>query len=436
MAPPVIVVDALWKRYGLPLPEFYYGWRERLLSKKRRRLSGADAQPEASSPEAVNPSSWALRDLSFEVGRGETLGLIGRNGAGKSTLLKVLAGVTPATRGRVSVAGRIFSMIELNAGLHRELTGRENVRLLGAIMGLSREAIDRRMPGIEQYCELGDWFDRPVWKYSSGMLARVGFAVAVNVDADVLLVDEVLAVGDLAFQRRCYDRIAELKKNGVTIVFVSHSMRQVERLCDRTILLEQGRLSLADTTAKVVDRYFADVMAGEYALAQESKAMAGVRIQAVEGVALAGVEVLDMDGAPCSNVLTGGGMRIRVKVRSSSPLDSPYVAVGFVSSDMLLVGAASNEFHASRGVGRLHDVTIDCVIDRLPLMPGIYSLRIKVRDRNTALLVSAEKAALVNVSAGQGMRVGLDRAGLVLIDADWKAQDPGSPDIVGTGDVL
>ncbi|MBZ0306406.1 MAG: ATP-binding cassette domain-containing protein, partial [Anaerolineae bacterium] len=166
----VIRVEGLYKQYGLPLPSPF------------SRLRG------------LTEPKWSLRDIQFEVRGGETLGIIGYNGAGKSTLLKVLAGVTPPTRGQVEVRGRVFPMIELNAGMNMELTGRENVLLLGILMGMSRAEIRAKLPEIEDFCELGKWFDEAVWKYSSGMLARLGFSVALNVDADILLVDEVLAV--------------------------------------------------------------------------------------------------------------------------------------------------------------------------------------------------------------------------------------------------
>ena len=192
-----IKIEGLWKRYGFPLPEFI----DTALSIVRRG-SGEDG----------DRRPWALKDLNLEVRKGETIGIVGRNGAGKSTLLKVLAGVTEPTRGRVEIHGRIFPMIELNAGLHLELTGRENVRLLAAVMGLSRREIDERLPDIEEFTELGDWFDRPVRMYSSGMLGRLGFGVAVNIRSDVVLIDETFAVGDLRFQNKSLSRIKEMRE--------------------------------------------------------------------------------------------------------------------------------------------------------------------------------------------------------------------------------
>lgn len=188
---------------------------------------------------------WALRDLSFHVPQGEMVGVIGPNGAGKSTLLKLLARVIEPTRGRVHVQGRLNALIELSAGFHEELTGRENIFLSAALLGLTRREIDRHVDHIIAFSELDKFIDTPVKHYSSGMHMRLGFAIATCIESDVLLVDEVLAVGDANFQRKCFERIAEIRERGTTILFVSHQMADVERHCDRALLLMNGRL-LAD----------------------------------------------------------------------------------------------------------------------------------------------------------------------------------------------
>ncbi len=237
----IIKVEGLWKRYGLPLVPAVRGLVTRLRNSKSSTLN--------------ERGPWALRDISFEVKRGETLGIIGRNGAGKSTLLKILAGVTPPTRGQIEVRGRVFPMIELNAGIHPELTGRENVRLLGAIMGLSRLEIEEKMPEIEEFTELEEWFNQPVRKYSSGMLARLGFGVAMNVEADILLVDEVLAVGDVGFQNRCLGRMKEYREAGKTILFVSHALEMVQYLCQQVMLLDKGEAIVEGKPEGVITQY-------------------------------------------------------------------------------------------------------------------------------------------------------------------------------------
>jgi len=223
-----IQVDAVWKRYGLPLRP----WLRRRYDRLRRREGG---------PAAYGP--WALRDISFAVRSGEALGVVGKNGAGKSTLLKLIAGVSPATAGQLRVRGRLFPMIELAAGMHNDLTGRENIKLLGAIMGFSPRQMEAKIPEVEAFAELDGWLDKPVWQYSSGMQARLGFSVAVNVDADILLIDEVLSVGDVNFQKKCLNRMDELANSGVTILFVTHNPYSIERLCQRAIYLQDGRIA-------------------------------------------------------------------------------------------------------------------------------------------------------------------------------------------------
>jgi lipopolysaccharide transport system ATP-binding protein len=239
----VIRIEGLWKRYGLPVPAFLHkGWNL-LRTGKLDSLDNGDDGP------------WALRDINLEIQRGETIGIVGRNGAGKSTLLKVLAGVTEPTRGRVEILGRIFPMIELNAGLHKELTGRENVRLLGAVMGLSNPEIEARLPDIEDFTELGEWFDKPVRMYSSGMLGRLGFGVAVSIRSDVVLIDETFAVGDLKFQNKSLARVKKMREDGATVLLVSHSLETLQFVARRGILLEEGRLITVDSSLGAITAY-------------------------------------------------------------------------------------------------------------------------------------------------------------------------------------
>ena len=198
---------------------------------------------------------WALRGVSLSIKKGEYVGLIGRNGAGKTTLLKVIAGILRPSSGKVRVEGRVVPLMELGAGFDPELTGRENIYLNGAIMGLSRKEMEKRAERIIEFSELGDFIDMPVKNYSSGMFMRLAFSVAMDVDPDILLVDEVLAVGDQGFQQKCKQRLEELKKKGITMVFVSHSMEDVKRLCPRTVWLESGMVKMDGPTEEVVEAY-------------------------------------------------------------------------------------------------------------------------------------------------------------------------------------
>jgi len=199
---------------------------------------------------------WALRDVSFQVERGEAFGIIGGNGAGKSTILKLLTGIMRPTKGSIRVAGRISALIEVSAGFHQDLTGRENIYLNGAILGMTREQIHKRFDEIVDFSGLEEFIDTPVKRYSSGMFARLGFSVAAHVDPDVLLVDEVLSVGDYLFQRKCLERMHAVIRSGATVVFVSHNLREVANLCQRSLLLERGQVQLVGPTEEVIGDYY------------------------------------------------------------------------------------------------------------------------------------------------------------------------------------
>ena len=198
---------------------------------------------------------WALRDLSFEIKRGESVGIVGRNGSGKSTLLQILCGIMPPTEGTVNVNGRVAALLELGAGFHPQFTGRENIFLNGAIMGLSKSEIEERFDDIASFADIGDFIDQPVRTYSSGMYVRLAFAAAINVDPDILIVDEALGVGDEAFQRKCFSHIHSIQKKGTTIIFVSHAATAIVGLCDKTLLLDSGELLMAGAPKTVISRY-------------------------------------------------------------------------------------------------------------------------------------------------------------------------------------
>src|SRR5712664_3138638 len=229
-----------------------------------------DLQPSETFP--------ALTDVSFTVPKGSTYGVIGRNGSGKSTALKLIAGITKPTSGTVRVDGRISALIELGAGFHPEISGRENVFINGIMLGLTKREIQRRFDEIVEFAELTDFIDAPVKTYSSGKYMRLGFAVAINVDPDVLLVDEVLAVGDEGFTHKCLDKFAEFRRHGKTILLVTHSLHLVERFCDEALWLDQGHSRGSGDPRRVIDAYLAAVEKGEEALlaSTTAKALAAV----------------------------------------------------------------------------------------------------------------------------------------------------------------
>ena len=246
--PTVIRAEGLAKRYMLGEHQAAYGTLRESLARAGRRLTGREHRPEA---EEV----WALRDLTFEVQQGEVLGVIGRNGAGKSTLLKVLTRITSPTAGRVEIRGRVGSLLEVGTGFHPELTGRENVYLNGAILGMKRREIDRRYDAIVEFSGVERFIDTPVKRYSSGMYVRLAFAVAAHLEPEILLVDEVLAVGDAEFQRRCLGRMEELGSSGRTVIFVSHQLPAVAQMCDRAVQINGGRVVGDGRPADVIANY-------------------------------------------------------------------------------------------------------------------------------------------------------------------------------------
>jgi lipopolysaccharide transport system ATP-binding protein len=246
--PTVIRAEGLAKRYTLGEHQAAYGTLRESLARAGRRVTGREHRPEA---EEV----WALRDLTFEVQQGEVLGVIGRNGAGKSTLLKVLTRITSPTAGRVEIRGRVGSLLEVGTGFHPELTGRENVYLNGAILGMKRREIDRRYDAIVDFSGVERFIDTPVKRYSSGMYVRLAFAVAAHLEPEILLVDEVLAVGDAEFQRRCLGRMEELGSSGRTVIFVSHQLPAVAQMCDRAIQINGGRVVGDGRPAEVIANY-------------------------------------------------------------------------------------------------------------------------------------------------------------------------------------
>lgn len=242
MSEPVIIFDNVSKSY----PSYHHvigGFKNFLFN-----------MPEALS--SIRRTGYkALKNISFEVHKGETLGIIGRNGAGKSTTLGLIAGVLKPSTGKVIVKGRISPLLELGAGFHTELTGRENIVLNGVIMGLIRAEVMKKMDEIIEFSGLGEFIDQPIRTYSSGMLARLGFSVVVHLDPDILLIDEILAVGDMDFQKKCLDKMKGFKKNGITMVFVSHSMADVERICDRAMWIENHEVKMTGKPMEIIESY-------------------------------------------------------------------------------------------------------------------------------------------------------------------------------------
>jgi ABC-type polysaccharide/polyol phosphate transport system ATPase subunit len=270
---------------------------------------------------------WALRDISFTVEKGEMLGLVGPNGCGKSTLLQIVSGILEPTTGRVVTRGRIAALLELGAGFNPEFSGRENVYLNGEIMGLSRAAIDKAMPSIEAFAEIGEFIERPVKEYSSGMYVRLAFSTAIHVDPEILIVDEALAVGDAVFANRCVRKFHELRERKVTVLFVSHDLGLVKQLSDRAILLLNGRIEAQGEPKDVINRYIGLVLEKQAPAAARSERVRASFRHGDGTSEILGVEILNARGEPATSIASGEPVTMRVRSRFLRPVSGPMVGI-------------------------------------------------------------------------------------------------------------
>lgn len=321
---------------------------------------------------------WAVRDVSFEVTHAETLGIIGHNGAGKSTLLKLLSRITSPTSGEITLNGRLAALIEVGSGFHPELSGRENVFLSGSILGMRRREIAAKLDRIVDFSGVGAFIDTPVKWYSSGMYVRLGFSIAAHLEADILLVDEVLAVGDAAFQQQCYERLGELRRAGTTMLFISHDLPSIERLCDRVIRMERGRIAAAGSPHEVVESYQRMVIMARAA------EMADVEAPAVSGAArIRAVTFHDPSGAEVWSAATGGPLAARVHYDAGHRVENAVVEVFYYSRDgrtlhcQQSTALGGGELTLEPGAG-----TIEFLTPELGLQPGTYAIGATIRQRH------------------------------------------------------
>jgi ABC-type polysaccharide/polyol phosphate transport system ATPase subunit len=362
---------------------------------------------------------WALRDVSLRLEKGESVGLIGHNGAGKTTLLKLLAGITRPTRGHVQATGRIASLINLGAGFHPELTGRENIYLNGVILGLSRREVRDRFEQIVEFADLGPFIDTPLKRYSSGMYARLGFAVAAHVDPDVLLVDEVLSVGDVAFQDRSIRHMLSFRDAGRAILFVSHNLSAVEMMCQRVVWLDHGTVRLAGPTAEVVRAYLDSV---DEALISSS---ASAKTDAGEAVLVEEVRIHDAAGRLSTEFDYGDPLRVTLHVLAREVVQSVQCSVTVRGDYGPLFTATSDTFPCWRQGA--HE--LECTFENLPLLPGLYRLEVQVRHAATAAWAVPQTLAAFRVRTdlsafGSDSPVGTtkSRGGFLAVAYDWRLQ--------------
>jgi len=354
---------------------------------------------------------WALRDVSFEVKEGEALGIVGHNGAGKTTILRILSSITSPTEGEITVRGRLAALVEVSSGFHPELSGRENVYLHGAMLGMRRAEIRRKLDSIIDFSGVGQYIDVPVKRYSSGMYVRLGFSIAAHLDPDVLLLDEVLAVGDAAFQAKCLERIAELRKKGRTIVFISHDLAAVYRLCDRALLLNHGRVEMDGPARSVIDHYQQMTFAGESTpVEDDSGSGAAARCTSIEfsspdssDVVRTGYPMVARLGYRASSRIAGGVFRISIYWPSG------YLCAQ-LSTDSLEGGVCLEP-----GAGR---VEFQCPV--LPVVPGLYRIDLVI-EANGQEINLRERCATLRVEPGKIV------SGDFYIENRWKVIPQTSP---------
>jgi ABC-type polysaccharide/polyol phosphate transport system ATPase subunit len=364
----------------------------------------------------------ALRDVGFDVEPGSAVGLIGRNGSGKTTLLRLVSGIIKPTAGRVAVGGRVGSLLELGAGFHPDFTGRENVYLNGAIHGLKRAYIREQLDEIVDFAGLERFIDLPVRTYSSGMYMRLGFAIAAHLDSDVLLLDEVFAVGDEAFQRKCFGKIFEFKQRGGTIVFVSHDAVAVERLCERAILLREGRLDFDGPTREAIVRYHAQ-------LADErdpDERGAGLREWGSGEARIEAVRLLGPGGEDRMQFLAGEPLAIQLRLAAVAPLPPPRLSFEVRGESSILLAGGSQD------TGELGwDGEGECVlrfeVEQLPLVDGRFHLRLGLTDEDGGHLYHwlDDAAEFVVVPSG-------DERGVLRLDGRWTKEEIGAAPLSGT----
>lgn len=353
---------------------------------------------------------WALRDVSFEVKKGETFGLVGENGSGKSTMLKCLTKILRPTTGQVNVDGKVSALLELGAGFHPELTGRENVFLNGAILGLSQRELHRRFDSIVEFAGVGPFIDEAVKNYSSGMYVRLGFSVAINVDPDVLLVDEVLAVGDEAFQRKCNEKFAELRNMGKTIVLVSHGLGVVQTMCNRVAWFSHGKLMEVGNPKDVIDHY-TDTVEVNRQVDEQGRSRWG----SGEG-RIARVELVDGSGAPVEKVRSGEAVGLRIHFETERPIGRPVFSLNIHTIDGFVVAAPR-----SRDTGAVPDKlegsgSVEIRFDELRLLAGTYDVSVSLTDENV-LHTYDSRADLLRFDVEHGPAA--EEGGVVSLGGRW-----------------
>jgi lipopolysaccharide transport system ATP-binding protein len=429
-----VKVEGLGKRYRIGAARgSYQTLRDTLAEvasapfrKIRDAVGGVERLPEESAT-----AVWALRDVSFELERGKVLGVIGHNGAGKSTLLKIVSRITSPTTGRALLWGRVGSLLEVGTGFHGELTGRENTFLNGAILGMSRAEIRSKMDEIVAFAEVEKFLDTPVKFYSSGMYLRLAFAVAAHLDPEILVVDEVLAVGDAAFQKKCLGKMGQVAQEGRTVLFVSHNMGAVNTLCDRVLLLERGRVTDSGPTEQVTSSYLARQ------LTADGSGVGGPGVQFLPKVLEAGHRVGDAvrltqvtltnPDNPELGPRTGDPLVARFHYRSSEPTVSPTAWIRVRSLFGQEIFRLSTRPISGFDVEALHpEGVFELTIPRLPLTASRYLVDVGIAREMMGWMVRADGALEMQVVGADVYQSGIQMdhtRGLIVLDHSWSHEE-------------
>jgi ABC-type polysaccharide/polyol phosphate transport system ATPase subunit len=418
MTPIAIQLDHVTKRYRAGRSRTIVD----LISSRLDRLRGRTDEVHSASRGRVDATIHALRDVSFDVTQGAGVGVIGRNGAGKTTLLKLISRVTWPTRGAVRVAGHVVSLIELGAGFHPELTGRENVYLGGGLFGLTRREIDRQFDAIVHFADVERLIDTPMKRYSSGLYARLGFAVAIYSNPDIVLVDEVLSVGDAAFRRRALEALRRLIAEGKTVLFISHDMWNVRRLCTDILWMEDGAVRAYGPAAEMAEQYINEV--NREALGNQSNALQSHRGGTGE-VRYVSVDIVDDAGHTVLQIATGDTLMVRASYETSCPVARPVFQVAIIDVDTGVVIATASSSGAELPAHLDGRGVIECRFAGLPLRPRQYVLRLSITDSHQLasydLIPAGPRFAVISRGRGvDGLATsGDDEDGLVTLDYEF-----------------
>lgn len=424
----VIQVQGLSKRYLIShQSERYETLRDVVSRRARKILRRTGRRPQERSTSSVE-DFWALKGISFEIRRGEILGVIGRNGAGKSTLLKILSRITEPTEGRATIKGRVASLLEVGTGFHPELTGRENIFLNGTILGMTRGEIKRKFDEIVAFAEVEKFIDTPVKRYSSGMNVRLGFAVAAHLEPEILIIDEVLAVGDLEFQRRCLGKIDMIAHSGRTVLFVSHNMPAVATLCTRGLVLEKGQLLADGDVMKAIATYTAQATGGHnpdnYLLYERSSPVASE-------AAVMWVEMLDQEGRRLNSITADQAVTFRVHClnKFDIPQFSLILELRSMAGPILLKLESNPKLTPTQAVPGNHHM--DCHVEHLPLSPGQYPMSFGIAIYGVRMVDWAEDVAvlLVRDSDDPELQPASNSNALITIRHRWSAKGDRSSEV-------